>query len=161
MAAPSGAAHLAHLVDDAPSDAASRTQRIKVKTHGVAALLTKFKASKAVRKNYRAMVDLKLKKVMIAQAQSSSAVPKQKAKRLSPQQQRLIDRFFAMCGYTSGVPYVVCKNQRLKRAIVEARVYTLSPMRLETTKDTLYEETRLEKDDQLKELLQVSPLLQL
>ncbi|KAL6746351.1 hypothetical protein V8C86DRAFT_3120659 [Haematococcus lacustris] len=85
MAAHGGAAAPEHLVDDAPSEAASWTQRVKKKTHNVADLLNKLKASKAVRKEYRAMVDLK---------------------------------------------------------------------RLETTLDTVYEETRLEKDAELKEMLQ-------
>ncbi|KAL6756642.1 hypothetical protein V8C86DRAFT_3026658 [Haematococcus lacustris] len=66
MAAHGGAVAPEHLVDDAPSEAASWTQRVKKKTHNVADLLNKLKASKAVRKDYRAMVDLKLKKVIIA-----------------------------------------------------------------------------------------------
>ncbi|KAL6747119.1 hypothetical protein V8C86DRAFT_3034039 [Haematococcus lacustris] len=66
MAAHGDAAPPTHLVDDAPSEAASWTQRVKKKTHNVVALLNKLKTSKAVREDYRAMVDMRLKKVIIA-----------------------------------------------------------------------------------------------
>ncbi|KAL6756852.1 hypothetical protein V8C86DRAFT_35057 [Haematococcus lacustris] len=180
MAAHGDAAPPTHLVDDAPSEAASWTQRVKKKTHNVVALLNKLKTSKAVREDYRAMVDMRLKKVIIAcvlcwatvscsnmttgQCQHTDRcfkraavvvpTPTISAKRLSPEQQRLIDRFFALFVATSGVPYAVCKNKWLKRALTEAGADTLSPKRLKTTLDTLYEETRLEKDAELKELLQ-------
>ncbi|KAJ9507214.1 hypothetical protein QJQ45_004776 [Haematococcus lacustris] len=132
-----------HLVDDAPLEADSWTQTLRNNTHTIAALLSKLKGSKAVRTNYRAMVDLNLKKVVIA------------SKRLSPKQQRVIDRFIALFVATSGVPYSVCNNKWLKRALAEAGASTLSPKRLKTTLNTLYEETRMKKDAELKDQLQV------
>ncbi|KAJ9511211.1 hypothetical protein QJQ45_017083 [Haematococcus lacustris] len=110
------------------------------------------------------MVDMRLKKVIIAcvlcwatvscSNMTTGQCQHTDPKRLSPEQQRLIDRFFALFVATSGVPYAVCKNKWLKRALTEAGADTLSPKRLKTTLDTLYEETRLEKDAELKELLQ-------
>ncbi|KAL6763135.1 hypothetical protein V8C86DRAFT_3130161 [Haematococcus lacustris] len=85
-----------------------------------------------------------------------AAAPTISAKRLCPQQQRLIDRFFALFVATSGVPYAVCKNKWLKRALTALGADTLSPKRLKTTLDTVYEETRLEKDAELKETLQMA-----
>ncbi|KAJ9519353.1 hypothetical protein QJQ45_023158, partial [Haematococcus lacustris] len=75
-------------------------------------------------------------------------------KRLPPKQQRVIDRFIALFVATSGVPYSVCNNKWLKRALAEAGASTLSPKRLKTTLNTLYEETRMEKDAELKDQLQ-------
>ncbi|KAJ9516435.1 hypothetical protein QJQ45_011117 [Haematococcus lacustris] len=55
MAEPGFAAPPVHLIDDAPSEAATWTQKHKNKTHTVDALLSKLKSSKAVRPNFRAM----------------------------------------------------------------------------------------------------------
>ncbi|KAL6750526.1 hypothetical protein V8C86DRAFT_2440939 [Haematococcus lacustris] len=66
MDEPGFAAPPVHLIDDAPSEAATWTQKHKNKTHTVDALLSKLKSSKAVRPNFRAMVDINLKKVVIA-----------------------------------------------------------------------------------------------
>ncbi|GFH21038.1 hypothetical protein HaLaN_18263 [Haematococcus lacustris] len=155
MAAHGGAVAPEHLVDDAPSEAASWTQRVKKKTHNVADLLNKLKASKAVRKDYRAMVDLKLKKVIIAcvlcwttvscsnmttgQCQHDDRCFKRAAAvptpTISGKHNSSPNSFFALFVATSGVPYAVCKNKWLKRALTALGADTLSPKRLKTTLD--------------------------
>ncbi|KAL6746845.1 hypothetical protein V8C86DRAFT_2930310, partial [Haematococcus lacustris] len=180
MDEPGFAAPPVHLIDDAPSEAATWTQRHKNKTHTVDALLSKLKSSKAVRPNFRAMVDINLKKVVIAcvmcwatvscsnmttaqrqhtgrcfkRAATAVPPPTTSGKRPSSEQQSAIDRFIALFVATSGVPYSVCKNKWLKRALAEAGADTLSPKRLKITLAALYEETRQEKDAELKKLLQ-------
>lgn len=143
MAAHGGAAAPEHLVDDAPSEAASWTQRVKKKTHNVADLLNKLKASKAVRKDYRAMVDLKLKKVIIACVLCWTTVS---CSNMTTGQCQHDDRCFKRAAAAIPIP-TISDGWRHRRA---GHAQPLLNLGVETAKRDIYLKANVEETDNME-----------